>query len=124
LGLREKSIIRVEKKLIVVVEKTMERLVFNDRNEYHFEDKLHRLDGPAIEFANGAKEWWFEGKLHRNNGPAIEFANGANEWYMRDRKVTKDDVKTYRRSQVVNSLLLTLALKRPELRSEIEKYRL
>ena len=28
--------------------------------------KLHRLDGPACEWANGTKEWWVNGKLHRS----------------------------------------------------------
>jgi len=24
--------------------------------------ELHRVDGPAIEFANGSKEWWINGE--------------------------------------------------------------
>jgi len=24
---------------------------------------LHREDGPAVEFSNGAKAWWIDGKL-------------------------------------------------------------
>jgi hypothetical protein len=44
--------------------------------------KLHRTDGPAIEYANGTKKWFFEGKLHRIDGPAIEMANGTNSWYL------------------------------------------
>ena len=38
--------------------------------------KLHRLDGPAIEYLDGHKEWWLNGKLHRLDGPAIEFIDG------------------------------------------------
>lgn len=29
---------------------------------WHKNGKLHRTDGPAIEYANGNKEWWVEGK--------------------------------------------------------------
>jgi len=25
---------------------------------YYLNDKLHRTDGPAIEYTNGYKEWW------------------------------------------------------------------
>jgi len=35
-------------------------------------NKLHKLDGPAIELENYSKEWWINGKRHRLDGPAIE----------------------------------------------------
>ena len=44
--------------------------------------KLHRLDGPAVERADGTKEWWVDGKRHRLDGPAVEWANGYKSWYM------------------------------------------
>ena len=28
---------------------------------WFFNEKLHRVDGPAIEWKNGDKEWWFDG---------------------------------------------------------------
>ena len=31
-----------------------------------------RLDGPAVERANGTREWWVNGERHRFDGPAIE----------------------------------------------------
>ena len=43
--------------------------------------KLHRLDGPSVEWAEGSKQWWVEGKLHRLDGPAGEWADGTKEWY-------------------------------------------
>ena len=49
--------------------------------EWYFEGKEHRTDGPAVECANGTKEWWFEGKRHRTDGPAIEWACGKKEWW-------------------------------------------
>jgi hypothetical protein len=45
-------------------------------------DRLHRTDGPAIEYANGDKKWWLNGKCHREDGPAIEYANGDKMWYL------------------------------------------
>ena len=45
------------------------------------EGKLHRTDGPAIEFSNGEKHWHIKGKLHRTDGPAIEFADGDKYWF-------------------------------------------
>ena len=33
--------------------------------------KLHRVDGPAIEYSNGTKEWYINGKRHRLDDPAI-----------------------------------------------------
>jgi hypothetical protein len=47
--------------------------------------KLHREDGPAIEYSNGDKEWYVMGKRHREDGPAIECANGNKYWYKNDR---------------------------------------
>ena len=48
---------------------------FNDKGEYH------RLDGPAIEYANGSKEWYINGIRHREDGPAIEYSDGEKYWY-------------------------------------------
>jgi len=47
--------------------------------------RLHREDGPAVEFANGDKAWYINNKLHREDGPAIEFADGTNFWFINNR---------------------------------------
>ena len=44
--------------------------------------KLHRVDGPAIEWSNGRKAWYINGKLHREDGPAVEWKNVHKEWYV------------------------------------------
>ena len=49
--------------------------------------KLHREDGPAIEYADGTKEWWLNGKLHRTDGPAVEYADGTKKWYLNGEEV-------------------------------------
>ena len=48
---------------------------------YYVNKVLHREDGPAEEYVNGAKYWYKNGKLHREDGPAINLDNGTKEWY-------------------------------------------
>jgi len=52
----------------------------------YYKDKaktiLHRLDGPAIERADGYKVWYVNGKRHRLDGPAVEYADGYKGWYV------------------------------------------
>jgi len=57
------------------------------------EKKLHRIDGPAVEWMHGSmkgrKEWWLEGKCHREGGPAVECEHGSaqvQEWWERGRR--------------------------------------
>lgn len=48
--------------------------------------KLHRLDGPAIEFVGGTKFWFIDGFYHREDGPAIEYSSGEQWWYQNNVK--------------------------------------
>ena len=48
-------------------------------------NKLHREDGPAIEYQTGHKEWWWYGTRHRENGPAVIYTDGRKEWYINDK---------------------------------------
>ncbi len=52
--------------------------------------KLHREDGPAIEWADGDKDWYKNGKCHREDGPAVERADGYTAWYIDDKLHRKD----------------------------------
>ena len=63
---------------------------------YDNKNQLHRLEGPAIEHANGYKAWFVEGKLHRLDGPAIEYANGDKEWYVEDKELTEEEFKAHK----------------------------
>jgi hypothetical protein len=49
---------------------------------YYLNEKLHREDGPAVEYINGDRSWFLNGKLHRESSPAIELVNGSKEWYL------------------------------------------
>lgn len=59
------------------------------------EGKLHRLDGPAIEWADGTKKWYVEGKRHRLDGPAIEYADGGKSWYVEGKCMSKKEFDAY-----------------------------
>ena len=59
----------------------------NGTKHWYINDKRHREDGPAIEYANGRKEWYLNGKLHREDGPAIISADGRKEWYLYGNKI-------------------------------------
>ena len=53
----------------------------NGNRQWYQNDKLHRVDGPAIEWANGYHSWYQNGQRHRTDGPAIEGADGDREWW-------------------------------------------
>ena len=50
--------------------------------EWLVSGRLHREDGPAVEWDHGTKEWWFNGKCHREDGPAMEYSDGDKHWYL------------------------------------------
>ncbi len=44
--------------------------------------QFHRIDGPAIEYADGDKIWHKNGVKHREDGPAIIYTDGTKEWFL------------------------------------------
>ena len=61
-------------------------------NKYWYQNgKLHRLDGPACEFANGNKYWWKNNKRHREDGPAVEDANGYKAWFIDGKELSEEE---------------------------------
>lgn len=58
-------------------------------SSWYVDGKLHRIDGPAVQHANGDKEWHQNGLLHRVDGPAIDRLN-VKEWYCNG-KLHKED---------------------------------
>ena len=63
----------------------------NGTREWFQNGKLHRLDGPAVEWSSGGKEWYQNGKFHRLDGPAVELANGDKAWHIEGRKLTEEE---------------------------------
>ena len=57
---------------------------------WYLNGKPHRIDGPAIEWANGSKSWWKHGRLHREDGPAVERINGIKKWWINGRLHRED----------------------------------
>jgi hypothetical protein len=55
--------------------------------EWHQHGQRHRIDGPAIELASGSKFWCQNDKLHRLDGPAVEYYDGHKEWWFHDEKI-------------------------------------
>ena len=64
-----------------MIEYTVE-VYLNGDKYWYLDGKLHREDGPAIEYANGDKYWYLDGKPHREDGPAIEYATGEKYWFL------------------------------------------
>ena len=70
----------------------------NESKYWRLNGKLHRENGPAVEFSNGpivkdaigGKKWYINGELHRENGPAIEWSNGEQEWYIDGKELTEE----------------------------------
>lgn len=61
----------------------MRILLFDTFSLYRIKNNgYYRLNGPAVEHANGTKCWYQNGKLHRLDGPAIKTANGTNQWWV------------------------------------------
>ena len=60
-----------------------------DGGKYWFQNnKLHRVDGPAVEDTDGSKHWYLDGKRHRIDGPAVENDDGSKEWWLDDKQLT------------------------------------
>jgi len=55
--------------------------VYNCRTDWYQNGKLHRLDGPAVEWTDGTEHWRQNGKLHRTDGPAVVYADGTKYWH-------------------------------------------
>lgn len=43
--------------------------------KYTLNGKLHRIDGPAMEWSDGDNFWYLNGQLHRTDGPAWKFTD-------------------------------------------------
>lgn len=64
-------------------------IITKDRKEYLIHNQHHRVDGPAIEYANGNQEWYLAGELHRTNGPAVTQYD-CQEWFLEGKRHRED----------------------------------
>ena len=58
---------------------------------WYLNGEFHREDGPAVEYVSGTKHWFLNGKLHREDGPACEYVNGNIEWYINGKYLTEEE---------------------------------
>lgn len=65
--------------------------------EWYLNNKLHREDGPAVEYYNGTKFWYLNGKLHREDGPAIEYSNGDKAWHFNNKRIKVNSQEDFER---------------------------
>jgi hypothetical protein len=63
----------------------------NGTRHWYLNGKLHREDGPAIEYANGDRYWFLNGEIHREDGPAIEYSDLTPEWWLNGEKYTEEE---------------------------------
>ena len=63
------------------------------RRYYNSDGRIHREDGPAVEYADGTKVWLINGLRHREDGPAVEIAGSTaihtRLWYFHGQLLTK-----------------------------------
>lgn len=64
--------------------------ITRDHIVWKYHGQTHRLDGPAIEDADGNKYWYWRGLCHREDGPAVVLADGAAAWYIEGHHVHND----------------------------------
>ena len=79
------------------------RVYPNGDKEWSLNGKLHREDGPALEYADGHKAWYLNDKRHREGGPAEEWAGGDKFWWLNGKEVTEEKHK-----RITYSLYATL----------------
>ena len=75
----------------VVSEEPQCKILPNGTKEWRLNGNLHRLEGPAAEWANGTKGWYTNGKFHRLDGPAYEHSNGTKIWYFKGKWLGSGD---------------------------------
>ena len=76
-------------KVVKMIEYTVQ--VYEDRTAWFLKGKLHREDGPAVEWSNGEKQWYLNGQIHREDGPAVEYPSGNKAWYLNGKKFTEQE---------------------------------
>ena len=70
----------------------------NGSKRWCLNGELHREDGPAVENSNGSKYWYLNGEAHREDGPAFEYLDGSKYWYLNGKELTEEDLNARRNS--------------------------
>lgn len=110
----------------LVVYTKSEKLVFWSYSETRSDYVAHRLDGPAKEYRNRCKEWWINDKLHRLDSPAVyKDPMQGTQYYINGRNMNGEDhFKVFLRLMDAYPLELQLTDPDPWLRQAFEFNRL
>ena len=73
---------------VAIMNEKPECININGTKRWYLNCKLHREDGPAVEYTDGYKAWYQDGKSHREDGPAVVRANGTKQWFIKGKQVT------------------------------------
>jgi hypothetical protein len=68
-------------------------------------------------YANGNKFWFLNDKIHREDGPAVEYAYGYKAWYLESVTYSESEHKAEmaRRNNTCNGKIVTIEGKQYEL---------
>lgn len=70
---------------------------------------IHRIDGPAVIYADGSWEWRKFGRLHRMAGPAVTWPDGISDWFLDDYPMSSyENYQAYTECSDATILLLKL----------------
>ena len=64
---------------------------------YNENNQLHRENGPAVEWYDGAKSWLQNGKYHRLDGPAYEYDDEDKSWYLNGKAIPVNSQEEFER---------------------------
>lgn len=80
---------------------------------------------------NGDKHWYLNDKYHRDDGPAVEYAKGSKYWYLNGEQVTEAEFnkKTSKGCggklvEIVVSIPTNLPIELIQVQSDGKKYKL
>jgi hypothetical protein len=69
-------------------------------NVYFLNDKLHRTNGPAIEYVSGSKCWYLNGFEHNDKGPSGVYDTHLKLWHINNKHQTLKNTTTTLKPQI------------------------
>lgn len=70
--------------------------------------RIHRLDGPAVEYTDGTKAYMIYGKRHRLDGPAVVYSDGGETFWIDGVQLTPDEFHAAITNRIDNYDTITL----------------
>ena len=71
---------------------------------WNYINKHPEFTGCVID-GDGDKAWFLNGKIHREDGPALEWADGSKEWWLNGKMLTEQEWKIVMRKIKIGKLL-------------------